>query len=64
VTGDPLEGDHAFLGVIEAVDAVEHGTLAGAVGADDRQDLPLLDVETDTVQGLDAAEGHADAFHV
>ena len=51
-----LEGDHAFLRVIEAVDDVEHRRLAGAVRADDGADLALADVEGDVAQRLDAAE--------
>ena len=42
-----LPGDGACLRVIEAVDDVEHRGLAGAVRADDREDLVLADVEAD-----------------
>jgi hypothetical protein len=42
-----LVGDGALLGLIEAVDDVEHRRLAGAVGPDDRPDLALHDVEAD-----------------
>ena len=39
--GHPLEGDGAVLGVVEAVDDVEHGALAGAVRPDDCPHLSL-----------------------
>src|SRR5690606_29273452 len=43
---------------------VEHGGLAGAVGADDGAHLPLADVEGDVAQGLHAAEGKRDVLHL
>ena len=43
----PLKVIDAVLRVIEAVDDVEHRALAGAVRADDGQDLVLADLEAD-----------------
>src|SRR5574343_1176638 len=62
--GLATEGDLAFLGRVDAVDAVEHRALAGAVGADDGADLVLADVEADVGQRLDAAEAQGDVLHV
>src|SRR6201999_557247 len=62
--GLAAEGDRALAGLVDAVDAVEHRALAGAVGADDRADLVLADVEGDVAERLDAAELHADVAHV
>jgi hypothetical protein len=42
--------------IVDARDEVEDRRLAGAVGADDREHLPLLDGEAHPVEGLDAAE--------
>ena len=39
----------------QAADAVEGGGLAGAVGADQGDDLPLAHMEADAVQRLDVA---------
>ena len=58
-----LEGDGAFLRVVEAVDDVEHRRLAGAVGADDGADLALPDVEGDAADRPHAAEGKRDVLH-
>jgi hypothetical protein len=45
-----------LVGAREAADDVEQGRLAGAVGSDDPQDLALLDVQADGVEGRQAAE--------
>ncbi len=42
--------------LVDAAHQVEDRGLAGAVGADDGEDLALVDVEGDAVDGLDAAE--------
>src|SRR5438094_715998 len=60
----PLERDPAFERVIEPADGVEQARLAGAVGADDRHDLPLRDAQADPVDGDERAESHADAGHL
>jgi len=51
-----LERDAAAVRMVEAADHVEDGRLAGAVGADDRQDLALLGLERHPRHGLHAAE--------
>src|SRR5574343_1095916 len=58
------EGDLALLRRVDAVDAVEHRALAGAVGADDRADLVRAHVEADVGQRLDATEAQADVLDV
>ena len=60
--GLALVDDGAFLRPVEAVDDVEHGTLAGTVRADDRQDLTLADFKTDAVERTNAAERQADVL--
>ncbi len=58
--GDPLPGHLALLGMIEAIDHIEHRGLAGPVRSDDRPDLAFTDIEADIGKGGDAAEaqGH------
>jgi hypothetical protein len=46
-------------GRVDAADQVEDRGLAGAVGADQREDLAALHVEADLVDGQHAAEAHA-----
>ena len=58
--GPAAQADRALLRLVDAVDAVEHRALAGAVRADDRADLVLADVEADVGERLDAAEAQAD----
>jgi hypothetical protein len=48
------------LNVIEP----QHRTLAGAVGADDRADLALPDIEADIVEHLHDPEGQADIVYL
>src|SRR5262249_5188930 len=48
--------------VIDAVDDVQERALAGAVGADDRADLALPDLERHVREGRDAAEGERDVL--
>ena len=62
--GLAAQADRALLRLVDAVDAVEHRALAGAVRADDGADLVLADVEADVGQRLDAAEAKADVVHV
>ena len=47
---------------VDARDQVEDRALAGAVGADDRKDLALLDREIDGVDRLEAAEMQREIF--
>ena len=57
----PTQLDGPLLRVVDAIDDVKHGTLAGAVGADDRAHLVLAHVERNITQRLDAAEGERHA---
>ena len=56
-----LECDAAAIGRIDAVDAIEHGRLAGAVGADEAKDLAVVHGEVQAAHGLHAAKALADA---
>src|SRR5882672_1825365 len=56
------EADTALGGLVEAADDVEQRGLAGAVGADDGQDLAALDLEAHLVQRHQRAEAHADGL--
>jgi hypothetical protein len=58
------EGDRSFRRRVDAVDAVEHGALACAVGADDGADLVLAHVERDVRERLHATEAQADVLDV
>ena len=51
-----VEGDATGRGAIEPGDQVEDGGLAGAVGPDQPDDLPLLDPEVQVLDGAQAAE--------
>src|SRR5207237_9304550 len=44
-TGPSLEGDGAMIGMIEAVDDVEHRGFAGTVRSDDGANFALHDIE-------------------
>ena len=56
-----LVGDLALGGDVQAGEAVEEGGLAGAVGADEADDLAAVDGEVDVAYGGEAAEAHGDA---
>jgi len=55
-----LIGDAPLLWMVEAVDAIEHRGLAGAVRANDGAHLALSDVEGDVANGLHAAKRQGD----
>ena len=59
-----LEPDAALVGPVEAGDDVERRRLAGAVGPDDADDLPLAGPEAHVAGGLDAAEADGAAPHL
>ena len=59
-----VEEDAAGVGRLEAGDQVEQRRLAGAVGADDAEDLALVDIEGDVGVGGEAAEALGHAFDV
>jgi hypothetical protein len=44
------------VGLVETGDAVEQGRLAGAVGTDEPDDLPLGDVDVHVLEGDEPAE--------
>ena len=54
------EVDGAGLQRVKTGDGTHQGRLAGAVRADERDDLALFDVERNVPQGLDVAVGDAD----
>ena len=56
-----VEGDGAGVGLELAVQHVEAGALAGAVGADQRQHFAGGEIEVDAGHRLDAAERLAQA---
>ena len=49
---------------IDPVDDVEQGGFAGAVGADESQDLALGQIKGDVGQGLEAAEALGDILNL
>ena len=55
-----LEPDLALGRGVDAGHRVEAGRLAGAVGADQAEDLAAADLEVDVVEGHDAAEAQRD----
>ena len=61
--GDVLavEDDRAGAGARRAADGHHQGRLAGTVGADQGDDLALLDVDVDALEGLDLAVEGLDA---
>jgi hypothetical protein len=62
--GNVLAGkdDFAGSGLEHARDQVEHGRLAGAVGADDRADPPRFQAHVDRIDGDQRAEASHQAF--
>ena len=52
------EADLTVRRLIHAGDGVERGGLARAVGTDERDDLALVDLKAQVVDGDDAAELH------
>ena len=61
VTSSPLNSHRAGLRPHEAADALEERRLAGAVGAEQGDDLAGRHVEVDVEQDLHRAVGHVDA---
>ena len=53
VEGDLALGDLPILHVEDAADGAQRGGLAGAVGAEERHDLPVGDLQGDTTQHQD-----------
>ena len=59
-TGCAVDEDLAGVGGVRARQRVHQRRLAGAVAADEADDLAGVEVDADAVDGVDAAEGHAD----
>ena len=59
-----VEGHAAFLRLVDARQHVEDRGLAGAIGADDREELALADLEADAVDRGDAREPQHDVADV
>jgi len=57
-----LEGEVAFLGAVQAVDAVHHAGLAGTVRSDDGKDLAFSHVEADIDESGNPMEGQIDVL--
>ena len=55
-----VEGERALGRRVDAREQVEERRLAGAVGADERDDLAFVDVQRHVADGLQAAELHRD----
>ena len=49
-----VHGDRAAAGSDDAADGADQGGLAGAVGAEQGEDLAAMDVEVDALEGLEA----------
>ncbi len=58
-----IEFDLAAGGFVEPGQAVEHRGLAGAIGADQREDRIAFDLQADIAQRLDATEMHHQFFN-
>ena len=59
--GDP---DLAGIGGVDAGQDLDQGRLAGAVVAEEAEDLAGLQVEADILHRMDAAEGDANVPHL
>ena len=57
-----VERDPARPRTVEPGDQVEDGRLAGAVGADQREDLSIADLDAELAQGGEAAEADREIF--
>ena len=60
--GLPLEAETALVGRMDAGDHLDQRRLAGAVVADEGDDLAGTNLEVDVLQRLDRAEALADAL--
>ena len=65
--GDRLPVDHGSRPTVGRVGAGQHphqGRLAGAVAADETDDLPCVEVDADVADGMDATERDVDVAHL
>jgi hypothetical protein len=60
----PLEHEAAAGRLVDAADEIEDGALAGAVGADDGENLALLHIEGHAIHRPDAAERDRDVLRL
>ena len=54
-------GDLAAVGLLEALEDLDRGRLAGPVRAEEGEDLAVADLEVDPLHGFDLAERFAQA---
>ena len=59
-----LKNDAPRLGAQQAGDGLQGGGLAGAVGPDEGDDLPLVHVEGDVLDGVDGPIVDVDVLHI
>ena len=57
-----VDRDGAFARAVEKVDAAHERALAGAGETDNSEDLPLLDVQADVLQGVDRSGAGPEGF--
>ena len=50
-----VQGDGAALDLFQCIDAAKQGTLTAATGANDDDDLALMDIEVDVVENVQSA---------
>ena len=62
--GLAVDEDLAGVGRMGAREHAHQRRLAGAVATDEGDDLAGVEVDADAVDGVDAAEGHADVAHL
>ena len=60
VHGFPVDEDLTGVGRVRARERVHQRRLPGAVAADEGDDLTRVEIDADVVDGMDAAERHAD----
>src|SRR5690606_28993270 len=58
MNGLAVHGDDAGGGLVEAPHTIEYGGLAGAVGADDGEDLIVMYIELHAIDSQQTAEAH------
>ena len=59
-----VDADLPLVGEVDAGEHVHQGGLAAAVFSQQRQNLPLVDVQPDPVVGKDGAEAFGDVPHL
>ena len=59
-----VDDDRAAVGLVKAREDFDQGGLAGAIVADQRQHLPLTELDADVDERRDGAEALADVAHL